>query len=191
MRPSDRGVWGRVGWSVADIRRSRGVNKTPVWRPLRLQLAESRFVCSSCFCTAAETELLRKLVPRFRFCTISLPQLEVSHTHTHTHPHLSVKTLNRVNALKAVIFLSPSGKRILPLAASYLAISECCASSQGCFVVLRLTGWNSRFAVFCSSFLCFLLQLLHKHTHKVFCVWCFFVFFLDVVSFCQNAKSFY
>lgn len=52
--------------------------------------------------------------------------------------------------MKAVIFLSTSGKKILPLAASYLAISECHTSSEGSFVVLRLTGLNSlRNELFC------------------------------------------
>lgn len=51
--------------------------------------------------------------------------------------------------MKAVIFLSTSGKRILPLAALYLAISECHTSSEGSFVVLRLTGLNSLRNEFC------------------------------------------
>lgn len=52
--------------------------------------------------------------------------------------------------MKAVIFLCTSGKRILPLAVSYLAISECHTSSEGSFVVLHLTGLNSlRNDLFC------------------------------------------
>lgn len=114
-----------------------------------LQLAEYRFVSSLCFCTAGETELLCNSCHGFSFVQqlcISLKCCARSHTNTRntrTRPHLSAITLNRVSAVKAVICPSTSGKRILPLPASYLAISECRASSEGSFVVLLLTGLNS------------------------------------------------
>lgn len=58
--------------------------------------------------------------------------------------------------MKAVIFPSASGKRILPLPASYLAISECRASSEGSFVVPRLTGLST----LRNEFFCGVLQLI-------------------------------
>lgn len=148
-----------------------------------LQLAEYRFVSPLRFCTAGETEPLCNSCHGFSFVQQLCISLKCcTHAHTHARTHLSVITPNRVSAVKAVIFPSTSGKRILPLPASYLAISDCRASSEGSFVVLRLTGPNS----LKNEFFCGVLQLIFvlsatviASTHAI------------IVSIRRNAKMLY